>query len=1053
MIVCLCFQGFCMGQVKTMSGRIYSSATQQPIEGVNIYVGDKLVSNSDADGRYQVDAASTTLFVFRMPGYVVSSIRGELLLKNGTVLLEPDPKTMEAVSVSTGYQYIPKERATGSFEKVDVVLFNRSPDANLLNRLEGITPGLYYSKTTSAGTQINLRGISNFTEQNSPLVVLDNFAYEGDINNINPNDIESIVVLKDAAASSIWGARAANGVIVITTKKGRFNQAFKISGSANFSIEQKPLLLDDPNFINSTQFIEVEKWLFAHNFYNTQINNTTNRPVLSPVVEILARQRAGTVSGAEAARQLQLLTGYDKRQEYLDHFYRVGHQRQYALNVTGGAEKMNYMLGVGYDDQLENVIGNGSKRITLNSFNQLKLLPKLELGIGISYAHSLTERNGLEHANPSSKTLYPYARLQDEDGKNLSLPRDYREGYLDTAGRGLLYDWKYYPLRELEHSDNKGALSDVLVKLNLKYSFNNSLSVEVKSQWEQSHTTERKYSSTETYYARNLINRYSQLQGNTVKYNLPNGGILDASDNRLQSWALRGQINYNQNFGEHAVNVIAGSEVRETKEKGERNQTYGYNGENLVFSMVDYTTRFPIYGGLSGNSTIPNTGFDFWGRKNRLVSMYANAGYHYKSRYSVSASARRDASNLFGAATNNKWSPFWSAGVAWDVSKENFFRWKKVELLKVRSTYGFNGNIHPFARAVTTINLSPGSNQVTNLPFGMISSAANEKLRWERARTNNYGVDINMSKNRLTASVDYFVKKATDVISSEPTDPTTGVSTIQGNSAHIRTRGFEFNIGSTWLQKGNWIVQSRLLFAVAKTKITRYLRKSSSLSGVVGSGYNITEREGADPYALISYRFHGLDSVGNPIGYLNGEVSKDYSNMISKPTWDDLVVHGSTKAPYFGNFIQSVGYKDLLLTINFGFKWGHVFRRNTISYNALFNSWTMHEDFYNRWQKAGDENNTTVPSMQLPVNSNRDRFYQNSSATVSNASYVRIRDMSLRYQFKADKRKSILNGLQLTALVSNVGILWRANKHGLDPEYGNLVGPGRVWSFGLRKGW
>lgn len=237
---------------------------------------------------------------------------------------------------TTGYQNLPRERATGSFSRVDSSLLQRRISTDVLGRLEDNVPGLAFNRSAMAGgvnNPISIRGRSTLFANANPLILLDNFPYEGDVSAINPNDVESVTVLKDAAAASIWGARAGNGVIVITTRKGKRNQAPTVSLTSNITISDKPDLYAQPR-ISTADHIELEKTLFARNFFSSD-ETSANHPALSPVTELLIAQRDGHLSAAQAQQQIEALKGRDLRDDYSRYLYRKSVNQQYALQVNG----------------------------------------------------------------------------------------------------------------------------------------------------------------------------------------------------------------------------------------------------------------------------------------------------------------------------------------------------------------------------------------------------------------------------------------------------------------------------------------------------------------------------------------------------------------------------------------------------------------------------------------------------------------------------------------------------------------------------------------------
>ena len=271
-----------------------------------------------------------------------------------------------SVVLNTGYQAIPKERATGSFTQVSHELINRSVSTDILTRLDGVTSSVIFNKSNIQDETFNIRGRSTLlgADAASPLIVVDNFPYEGDINNINPNDIESITILKDAAAASIWGARSGNGVIVINPRKGRYDEHLKVQFNANFTSVGKPDLFYSRNFLNSSNYIGVEQFLFNQGYYDDKINNSTLWPGLSPAVELLAANRKAELSDPELVAGLNALSARDVRDDFSKYVYQPALRQQYSISVTGGSHDISYALSAGYDHNRDNLIRNGYRRFT-----------------------------------------------------------------------------------------------------------------------------------------------------------------------------------------------------------------------------------------------------------------------------------------------------------------------------------------------------------------------------------------------------------------------------------------------------------------------------------------------------------------------------------------------------------------------------------------------------------------------------------------------------------------------------------------------------------------
>ena len=321
------------------------------------------------------------------------------------------------VIVSTGYQDISKERATGSFTTISNKLLNRSVSTGILNRIENVSSGVLFDRRNNGQPVLHIRGQSTILSDASPLIVVDNFPYEGDINNLNPNDIENVTILKDAAAASIWGSRAGNGVIVITTKKGKEGQPLKLELNSNLTIGDKPDLFYNRNFINSADFIGVEKMLFAQGYYSWQEGYADQ--TLSPVVQLLIAERDGKITPAEADSRINALKQIDVRNEISKYFYQKSLNQQYALSLSGGQRQLTYFLSGGFDQNRDNLVRNGLSRVTLHSVTQWHPVQPLDINVGLTYTNSTQRENNTGAALINSgggKGLYPYAQLADANG-------------------------------------------------------------------------------------------------------------------------------------------------------------------------------------------------------------------------------------------------------------------------------------------------------------------------------------------------------------------------------------------------------------------------------------------------------------------------------------------------------------------------------------------------------------------------------------------------------------------------------------------------------------
>lgn len=1037
-----------------VSGRVLNEKGV-PLIGVNITVkGISIATTTNESGYFSIAVPdNNSILNVSFVGYKSKQILiSKLGTKNLIIVLELSVSQLETVNiVSTGYQTIPKERATGSFETVNNQLFNRTTGSDIFSRLEGVVPGILFDKrpgSTPNQSNLSIRGISTLSPQIAgPLVVIDNFPYDGDLNNINPNDVESITILKDAAAASIWGARAGNGVVVVTTKKGKYGSKLQIDFNSNLTVIEKPNLLDLPQ-ISSSEVIDVEKMLFEQGYYDDKINDIWSRPLLSPVVELLAQTRPpdNTISLDEANAQINLMRNYNLRKDYLKYVYRKQFNQQYALNFSGGTDQLNYFASVGYDRNSGRVVSAMDDRLNFRTSLNFKPMRKLELQLSSVYTQSLNKSPGDANLKSYPDRFPPYTRLADESGNPLAIGRDFRTSFIDTVGNGRLLDWKYRPLSEISASSEKQQSKDLLLNIGAKYNISSIFSAEVKYQFETSIGEGRLLSTQDSYYTRNLINLYTQPPGSEVEMPIPLGGILNLNNTKLNSYNIRGQINADKAWGKNRFSAIGGLEARQNHTNANNSIFYGYDDDILVSKQVNFNQIYPLYNFLLPDDYIPNS-VQFSDIINRYTSIYSNAAYNYDNRYTISASVRKDASNLFGVKTNQKGVPLWSVGGGWNIANESFYRSQVLPDLKFRLTYGYQGNTNSSLAAYSTIQYRDPLLNTNGRVFAAIRNPKNEGLRWEKVRQLNIGVDFGFKNKHITGSLEYYQKKATDVLSLIPLDLTTGFNSATVNNAILKVNGLDFTVNTDYkVGPLRWL--SNFILGYNNNKVQHYQALSPiSSSLLVTATYGVTPVINRPAYAIYSYKWAGLNpETGSPRGILNNEISENY-DQLTKVGIDDLEYHGSTQPVYFGAFRNTFSWKGIEISANIIYKFDYYFRRSGINYGTLFESGRGHSDYTNRWQKPGDEKITDIPALTYPANTLQQSFYSGSSALVSKGDHIRLQDITASYTLK--KPEWQLKNVRLYANVNNIGILWRANKQHLDPDYTTGLSTPLSFAIGL----
>lgn len=1038
--VCCCMHAWSQNSI---NGTVLRSGDRTALAGASVAVKNTASGTvTDGKGHFVLDnVPGGALLVFSHVGFEPLELSiNEFKLRGYVAALEEKRQELKEVTVSTGYQTLPQERATGSFVQLSNSLLNRSVGTDVLGKLANVTSGLIFNNV--GNSTISIRGQSTIFGNANPLIVIDNFPYDGDVLNINPNDVESVTVLKDAAAASIWGSRAGNGVIVITTKKGKYNQATEVNFNANVTLGGRPNQFYLPQ-MSTADFISVEKMLFAQGYYDAAEQDPSHQP-LTPVVQLLYAQQAGSLSAEAVNAQIASLEKLDVRNDISKYLFRNSANQQYALSVSGGNAGNRYLVSAGYDHNLDNAVGNGYQRVTLNASNDYRLLKdKLEIGTQFYFTGSHTPQNALPLANLylggySGAFIYPYAQLADATGKALAIVHDYNTDFVNAAPQQGLLDWHYRPLDELRLSDNSNTQADLRLNTSLKYHVLPWLGVSVLYQYGRTAADMQNNYSPDSYYVRNLVNEFTQFNGDgTLSYPVPLGGILDVSHTTTVYQDARAQLDVNKRLGtDHELNLISGAEIRDSHSYGYATRFYGWDNAHASDKPVDYidTYAYSFDADYTGNQ-VPN--YDsFVDVTDRFISYYGNAGYSYKNRYLLSASGRLDQSNLFGVNTNQKGVPLYSIGAGWVASEEPFWHSDILPYLKLRATYGYNGNIDKSLSAYTTALYFDASASPINQNIARIVNPPNPELRWERDRIINLGADFQLKRNVIGGTVEYFRKQGLDLIGNSPYAPQTGITLFTGNNADTKGQGVDVTLNSKNLT-GKLIWQTNFLFSYVKDEVSKYLATSTNaVSDYLTGGYPVPT-VGKPLYGIYSFKWAGLDpQTGAPQGYLNGQVSENYGAIKSAATASNLVYNGPGRPVVFGALRNTFTYGAFSLSANISYRLGYYVRRQSVNYQTVLTGAGGYGDFAQRWQKPGDEQHTQVPSMPSAIDPDREDFYTYSSVLVERGDNIRLQDMQL--SFTTDRKH--LRGLpfskmQFYVYANNLALLWKAAKQPLDPDY------------------
>lgn len=1030
-----------------------------PLAGVFVHVKGTAVATATNDlGLFQLKnippSAQLELSAIGYLNYTIP-VNGKTSLAVKLAEDESASKLKEVIVVSNGYQNIAKERSAGSFARPDMEVFKkRTGSMNVLQRLDGLVPGFTVNNSPGDNTrQYLVRGVSSINASSSPLFVVDGMPVN-DLSSINPNDVADITVLKDATAASIWGSRASNGVIVITTLKGTKSDKLQIDYDGFVNLMGKPAIDDFP-VLNSRDYINAVKETFRGDLNTwaavTQPDNTGGYATLSPHERILYNQYRGLVSATAANASLDSLAGSNNVQEMKDLWYRNAILTNHTVSVRGGGEKYSFYGSLAYTNNQNSTPGSKNQTYKINLRQDVKLNR-------FAQAYLITDLSNINTASknmiaPDSRFL-PYARFKDAQGNNLSMSWMYwndsvKNAYQNQSGINM----DYIPVNEINNGYTKANAQLARITSGITVQLYKGLRFQGIYGLIKGVTKSTSFLSANAFAVRDELvsfTRAATTTGGTPTYLLPaTGGHYSTANTNQDNWTVRNQFIYDNSWhnGKHQVTLLAGQEAQSQRTIVVNTKVRGYDEQLQTYGSVDYTT---LSSGVTGtikrksNSTsqLAPDYFSKTEREIRFASYYANGAYTFNRKYTLNASWRIDRSNLFGKDKSAQNKPAWSAGAAWVASNEEFLRnvsWLKR--LSVRGTYGVTGNSPDPGTASSFDIISAQSNTV--FPGGVgfvISTPANRRLTWEATRTYNLGVDFNVG-SRFSGSVDYYLKKTSDLVGIMPVNVFSGYYSITGNLGDMQNKGLELSLNALTVSKANFSWNTSLVLAWNRNKITR-LNTSTNIT-TAAQQLNQTYMKGYSAFSVFAYDFAGLDNIGDPQVY---RADKSVTKLPGAVTAQDVIYTGTFQPVWNGGLVNAFRYKQFGLSVNVIYNLGHVMRRDVNTYfnggrtytSSGFTTGNIHSEFAQRWRKPGDEATTNVPVYIDSVAATSRRsvsYYTQSDINVVSASYIKLRDITLSYSLP----QAILSRLKAGDVtfrlqVSNV-MLWKANKYAIDPEF------------------
>ena len=1062
---------------RTVSGTV-RDADGEPVPGVSVLVkGTQVGVATDVNGRFElrVDDNPEVVLQFSFVGMKSQEVKiGTHTTLN--VVLESDTKALDEVLV-TGYQTISKERATGSFDMVSRAQLDK-PASSLASRLVGVTAGVQGTADENGDITFEIRGKTSLNTDARPLVVVDGFPIEGEFSSINPNDVESVTILKDAAAASIWGARSANGVIVVVTKKGAATKGAKVEVSA-FAKVQRKIDLDYYNpLASSAETVEYERKGFSTNFFggpwspldDSYLNAQSG---YSQAVVALNENRLGYLSDEDLEATLEKLSNQNNKDQIRKYLLQIPLTHQYNVNISGATERMTNMLSLMYERERDGFKENHEDHLMVNFRNTTKLFKWLDFNFSGMVQYNSVDNSGINATGDyysltygSIQGLSPYDMLVDENGNRTNLAGTFYQPILDryVPTENFPYtDWSYNPITEIENRELGYTQMNYRIQGGFTVRFLEGLTYDTKFQYERYNTHYTDIYNENTFAVRQHINTTStwDKETNEITANLPKGGIKDESDETIQSYNFRNQINFDRTFkGRHALNVILGTEISQRiEETTDYARTYGYNDETLSVGV------FPNgESGTVGWMGWSNGTFDYTNSytytTDRYFSLYANAAYTLDEKYTLSGSVRTDASNLITDDPKYRYAPFWSVGASWQISKEAFMQdidW--IDRLTVRATYGYNGNVDKSTSFRPLISVNSTQNTYTHDFTASIQSFGNPDLRWERTGTWDFGIDYSFLGGKLAGKVDVYSKLGKDLMASMSIPSVNGTSSQSLNAAKMSNRGIELEVGTTlpvYEDKITWT--GNLNFSYNKNKIQELYKATYEAYELYGGGTSAYV-EGYDANTLWVFEYAGIENRGteeNPdwqpvVKGENGETF-DFTGWTTGNGLNYLKNAGTKVAPYAFGFSNSFKIYNFDLSFLITGKFGHKFMRTGFNYPSMSGGSALPNKYYSEVVNSDPMDMVPIPfDKSEPRYYFWDRFYPYLDYLVESAAHIRLQEVNLTYNMPKHWLQRIgINQLSIYAQGNNL-CSWFKNKYKEDPEHPlGSIPLQATYTFGLR---
>jgi len=1085
--------GYALAQNK-ITGTVYED-NGEPCIGATVMVqGTKLGTKTDLDGHFTINVPSGKKLVISYVGMLTQTVKASNGMK---VTLAPDSHTIDEV-VAVGMMKQDKRLFTGASSKIDAEKAKLSGMADVSRSLEGRVAGVQVtnvSGTFGASPKIRVRGATSIYGNSKPLWVIDGVIYEDNVDvtadelasgdaktlissavaGLNSDDIESFTVLKDGSATSIYGARAMAGVIVITTKKGTKGRA-SVNYTGEFTTRLKPSYRDY-NIMNSQEIMGVYKemadkgWLSLENLVNS-----SDTGIYGYMYQQLRKYDATTgqfgLENTEAARNRYLQEAEFRNTDWFDLLFSTAVMQNHSVSISGGTERSQSYFSMSLmNDPGQYVSASKVRRYTFNGNTSYDILKNLTAKLAAQGSYRNQEAPG--SLNQSVDVVTGEVK-RDFDINPFSFAMN-TSRCLDP---NISYTRFYSPFnifKELNNNYNDIDVYELMFRAELEYkpikqvTLTGLISTRM-SQTRRQHNVMDDSNQANAYRAGtdatddNSTVRYS----NPLLYTdpddelaipisvLPEGGIKYQYDDKMRSNNYRFMAEYRDVFNEkHVVNALFGSELSTVRRTSTMWTGWGYQFNN---GGIVYTP----YMWLKQRNEENTDYFKEYFTQTNTLAYYAQAVYSYDQRYTINGTFRYEGTNRLGKSRSSRWLPTWNISGSWDVYNEKFMEktYSWLSQLKLRASYSLTADTGPSyvtnALAIYKTKNTWRPTTATAETQIYLADLANSELTYEKKHEFNIGVDFGFLRDRIAVNFDAYWRNNYDLIGAVFTQGAGGQIQKMANVADMRSHGIEFGLSTVNIQNSKFKWTSDFVYSLAKNKITSLETSSRAVDLVSGQGYAL---EGYPVRSLFSYKFGGLNSEGLPMVYNEkGELTiGDVNFQETENLTDFLVYEGPSDPTWYGSLNNGFTYTDpklgkLALDVFITYSGGNKVRLDPVFSSAYSDLSALPREFKNRWMVSGDEFVTDIPV--IASRNQLDRYgsyalrtaynaYNYSDVRIAKGDFIRLKEISLTYTFPQSllKKTGLLNTASIKLAATNLCLLYADKKlNGQDPEFINSGG-------------